>query len=286
MVPLLHARRPSHWRAKALPVAPQWSSVADQGRLWSADLFTIMNARFRPGTRAMTHRLLIAGGLLIAACYLAQLFGPLRMVDDGPLYLSGAVDLITGAGYREPRLPRGYPQALATLDVLGLNSPIGIVGLNLLSIAMGLVFIVSVIRSELGLSDRVCATVVLLTCSSWLWIYLAPVPMSEMVYFCLSSLPGGLIASQDAARVGSRVSDRGLGVRRGRFVRADNRPGVACGRRILFPRAPGAAIWPCTHACGVQCRTRGGGRHDVFHLAIGPDARVPAGLAGREPFTG
>jgi hypothetical protein len=133
------------------------------------------------------NRLLIAGGLLIGACYLAHLAGPLRVVDDGLLYLAGAVDLATGVGYRELRLPRGYPQALATLDLVGLNSSVGIVGLNLISIAMGLVFIFSVIRSEMGLSDRVCATVVLLTCCSWLWIYLAPVPMSEMVYFCLSS---------------------------------------------------------------------------------------------------
>src|ERR1700677_4471555 len=135
----------------------------------------------------MANRLLMGGCLLIAACYLAQLFGPLRVVDDGPLYLFGAVDLATGAGYRQLRLPRGYPQALATLDCIGLNSSIGIVGLNLACIAMGLVFLYSVLRSEMGFSHRVCAALILLVGCSWLWIYLAPVPMSEMVYFCLSS---------------------------------------------------------------------------------------------------
>ena len=135
----------------------------------------------------MANRLLIACGFVIAACYLAQLAGPLRVVDDGPLYLSGAVDIVSGGDYHQLRLPRGYPQALATLDLIGLNSAFGIVGLNLVCIAMGFAFIWSVIRSEMGLSVRACATVVLLTCCSWLWIYLAPVPMSDMVFFCLSS---------------------------------------------------------------------------------------------------
>ncbi len=135
----------------------------------------------------MANRLLIACGLVMAACYLVHLAGPLRVVDDGPVYLCGAVEIASGSGYRELRLPRGYPQALAMLDSIGLNSAAGVVGLNLICIGMGLAFIYSVIQSEIGLSNRACVTIVLLTCCSWLWIYLAPVTMSDMVFFCLSS---------------------------------------------------------------------------------------------------
>jgi hypothetical protein len=135
----------------------------------------------------MFNKLLMAAGILVAFGYLMHLAGPLKVVDDGPLYLAGATDIAMGSAYRESRMPRGYPQALATLDMLGLNSSAGIVGLNLVCMAIGLPLICSVIRSEMGLSARSCAVCALLCCFSWVWIYLAPIPVSDMVFFALSS---------------------------------------------------------------------------------------------------
>ncbi len=109
------------------------------------------------------------------------------MVDDAPLYLAGASDIAAGGPYYEARMPRGYPQALAALEFVGLNSNAGIVGLNLVCMALGLVLICSVLRSEMGLSPSSCAGCALLCGLSWIWIRLAPVPMSEMVFFALSS---------------------------------------------------------------------------------------------------
>jgi hypothetical protein len=141
---------------------------------------------------------LIACGIVVAAGYLAHLAGPLRLVDDGPLYLTGAADLASGFRYRDSRMPRGYPQALATLDCLGLNSSAGIVGLNLVCMALGLVLVSCVMRSELSLSRRECAVCALLCSLSWIWLYLAPVPMSDLLFFALSS--GALAALSEAKR--------------------------------------------------------------------------------------
>ena len=68
---------------------------------------------------------------VVALTYGLHVFGPLRLVDDAPLYLSGAVDLADGRGYHDDHMPRGYSQALATLELVGLASPAGIVALNL-----------------------------------------------------------------------------------------------------------------------------------------------------------
>jgi hypothetical protein len=135
----------------------------------------------------MINKLLIALGIVLAGCYAMHLAGPLHMVDDAPLYLAGASDIASGRPYNEARMPRGYPQALATLDFVGLNSNAGIVGLNLICMAIGLVLTCSVIRSEMQFSGSFCAGCALLCGFSWIWIRLVPVPMSEMVFFALSS---------------------------------------------------------------------------------------------------
>jgi hypothetical protein len=79
----------------------------------------------------MINKLLIARGIVLAGRYAIHLTGPLRMVDDAPPYLAGPSDIASGVPYNEARMPRSYPQALDTLDFVGLNSNAGIVGLNL-----------------------------------------------------------------------------------------------------------------------------------------------------------
>jgi hypothetical protein len=146
----------------------------------------------------LPNKLLFACGIAVALGYLAHLAGPLRLVDDAPLYLTDAAVLASGFQDKDSRLPCGYPMALATLDLLGLNSNAGIVGLNLACMAMGLVLISFVLRSELNFSQRESAVCALLCCFSWVWIYLAPVPMSDMVFFALSS--ASLAALSEARR--------------------------------------------------------------------------------------
>ena len=172
----------------------------------------------------MVNRLLLASGIALGMCYAIHLCGPLRVVDDGPLFLVGASDLASGLHYHDRRMPRGYPQALATLEFLGLNSSAGIVGLNLISMAMGMVLVSSVLRREMGLSGRACATCLLLCGLSWVWIYLAPVPMSDMLFFWLSSaVPGGSIGNETRFGMGCVAAFRGPLSQRRRVLRANDR---------------------------------------------------------------
>jgi hypothetical protein len=57
----------------------------------------------------MINKLLIALGIVLASCYAIHLAGPLRLVDDAPLYLAGASDIAAGGPYHEAKMPRGYP---------------------------------------------------------------------------------------------------------------------------------------------------------------------------------
>jgi hypothetical protein len=141
----------------------------------------------------------------LAVTYAIHLCGPLRIVDDAPLYLAGAVDLANGRGYHDDHMPRGYSQALATLDLVGLGSAAGIVALNLASMLAGLVCVSTVLRRELELSPRETMLVCLLSCSSWMWIYLAAVPMSDMLFFFLSSATLAML-SLATSRVGVQAA--------------------------------------------------------------------------------
>ena len=135
---------------------------------------------------------------VVALTYGLHVFGPLRLVDDAPLYLSGAVDLADGRGYQDDHMPRGYSHALATLELVGLASPAGIIALNLFCALAGFVCVGTVLRNDLELSHRETLVVCLLSCMSWMWIYLIAVPMSEMLYFFLSS---GALAMLSLARL-------------------------------------------------------------------------------------
>ena len=125
--------------------------------------------------------------IAIFAAYLAQIHSPLRLAGDSPVYLCDAADLADGKGFHDDHLPPGYPHALAALDMVGLRSNAGIVALNLVSMAAGLVAISTVLRRELALSSREVGTICLLCCCSWMWIQLATFPLSEMLFFALSS---------------------------------------------------------------------------------------------------
>jgi hypothetical protein len=125
--------------------------------------------------------------IAILATYLAQIHSPLRLAGDSPVYLCDAADLVDGKGFHDEHLPRGYPYALAALDSIGLGSNAGIVALNLVSIAAGLVCVSTVLRRELGMSKREVSTICVLCCCSWMWVQLATFPLSDLLFFALSS---------------------------------------------------------------------------------------------------
>src|SRR5688572_26524399 len=72
----------------------------------------------------------------LSATYLLQMATPLRLTPDVVGYLKTALDL--GHGGRHPWLPSGYPFLVHWMDRVGLATPAGLVGLNCLSLAIGL----------------------------------------------------------------------------------------------------------------------------------------------------
>lgn len=141
-------------------------------------------------------RKLISYGLLAAlvVAYLALIHSPLRFADDSPVYLCDAADLATGKGFHDDHLPPGYPRVLAALEFVGLRSNVGIVGLNLLSMCVGLACIAVVLRREMDLSTRETGVICLLFSLSWMWVQLATFPLTEMPYLALSSMVLALLS--------------------------------------------------------------------------------------------
>lgn len=139
-------------------------------------------------------QLYIVFACVLGTCYLAQLAGPLRLDGDSPTYLCDASDLADGRGFRDNHLPRGYPHVLATLDLMGLGSSAGFVAVNLVGMGMGLVCISTVLRREFELSRGEVEVICLLTCCSWVWVHLVAVPMSDLLFFALSSMVLALLS--------------------------------------------------------------------------------------------
>lgn len=141
-------------------------------------------------------RKVIAMGLVAALmiAYLALIHSPLRFAGDSPVYLCDATDLATGRGFRDDHLPPGYPHALAAMELMGLGSNAGIVALNLVCMGAGLLCIAVVLRREMDLSTRETGVICLLCSLSWMWVELATYPLTEMLYFALSSMVLALLS--------------------------------------------------------------------------------------------
>ncbi len=136
-------------------------------------------------TRKLVLNVLLA---TLVVAYVALLHSPLRLAGDSPVYLCDASDLADGRGFHDDHLPRGYPHALAALDLIHFGTSAGIVALNLLTLAAGLVCIATVLRREFEFSRTESNTICLLVGCSWMWIQLTTFPLSEPLFFAFSSM--------------------------------------------------------------------------------------------------
>ncbi len=120
-------------------------------------------------------------------------------------------------------VPRGYPQALATLEFLGLNSGAGIVGLNLISMAMGMVLVSSVLRREMGLSG--CVRHLFAAVRPLVGLDLSgPRPhVRHAVFLAIKCVPGGSIGNETRFGMGCVAAFRGPLSQRRRVLRANDR---------------------------------------------------------------
>jgi hypothetical protein len=128
--------------------------------------------------------------LLLAICFVLQIFSPLRLNTDAIVLLSMAESAAHGTGFldsgQQTVFPPGYPALLAMLLRLGLAHPWVIVGLNLVFLSVGLFAAYSLLIRQF-FQDR---AVVLMICSFSLLSYVVikhfPIPLTDVPFFCCS----------------------------------------------------------------------------------------------------
>lgn len=128
--------------------------------------------------------------LLLAICFVLQVFSPLRLNNDAITLLSMGESAAHGGGFlndgQKTYLPSGYPALLAVLLKVGFAHPWVIVGLNMVFLSVGLFAAYCVLSREF-FEDR---TLILLICSFSLLSYVvikhSTIPLTDVPFFCCS----------------------------------------------------------------------------------------------------
>jgi len=127
---------------------------------------------------------------LLAVCYSAQIFTPLRLNNDAVILLSAADSAAHNGGFlfhgRSTLYPPGYPALLASLLRMGIAHTWVIVALNAGFMFLGL-FAVRYILTLTFLQEpryvlRVCAVSLL----SFVFIIFFTIPLTDFPFFCLA----------------------------------------------------------------------------------------------------
>lgn len=138
-----------------------------------------------------------------ALLYAVQVFTPLRLTTDGIYYLSFADATARGDGlaglYRQYfLLPKGYPAILFVLMKAGGFSSLVLVTSNLIFFSLGLALNFQTLIS-IGFERRYSAVLCMLTILSFIAVKNITLPMSDFLFYALSStalwlmnLKGGL----------------------------------------------------------------------------------------------
>lgn len=141
-------------------------------------------------TDSVKYRFSLGLLLVLAVCFLLQIFSPLRLNRDAITLLSAGESAAHGGGFLEdgePILfPPGYPALLAVLMRLGLAHPWALVGLNAVFLSAGLFAGYFLLIREF-FEDK---AVVLFICSFFLLSFVVvkhfPIPLTEVPFFCCS----------------------------------------------------------------------------------------------------
>ena len=130
--------------------------------------------------------------VLVALAYLLQVVTPLRLVYDGIDYLLQASSAIDGNGFRvhgaEPMRPPGYPALIFLLAKAGMGNSWAIVALNCLLLGVGCWVCYLLLRRSLQLKGEVAQLICLLTLLSSVMVRNVTYPLSDISYFCASSI--------------------------------------------------------------------------------------------------
>jgi hypothetical protein len=127
--------------------------------------------------------------LILVAVYFLQAATPLRLHPDTVVLLSVAETAEHGGGFLyhgQPTVfPPGYPTLLALLIRLNLAHVWVIVSLNVMFVAIGLLAVRSIFRSE-RFSESAVLAVCILSLLSFVFIKYSAIPLTDMLFFCIS----------------------------------------------------------------------------------------------------
>lgn len=126
---------------------------------------------------------------LLVVGYLSQIVSPLRLTGDVCSLLSMAVSAYQGNGFlvdghSDPH-PLGYPFMVKTLLQMGLASSMVLVLLNLVFLFVGLLVWRECFRDYNG--SALSPQIVVFILSSWVMIKHVTLPLTELLYFVVSS---------------------------------------------------------------------------------------------------
>jgi hypothetical protein len=222
------------------------------------------------------------GILVVAVIYLLQIFSPMRLIDDGVVYLSLATSAVDGHGFvyhgSPERYPPGYPALIYLLVKSGLGYSWAFNGLNLLFLALGFTASYHTLR---GWMDLTGGRALLLCCMSMLSFILikhAVLMVSDPVFFGASvSCLWALLWAERAESIGLRCLRLAAAVALCVFATSVRVIGIALLPSILFVALGGA---PALKRWGTMLRQKQG------DFAVAAMGAVLLGIVATVAITG
>lgn len=128
--------------------------------------------------------------LLLAICYLLQVFSPLRLNADAVTLLSMGDSAAHGGGFldsgQKTVFPPGYPALMALLIRVGLAHPWAIVGLNLIFLSIGLLATYSLLIRDFFEAKAAALLICSLFLLSFVVVKHSTIPLTDVPFFCFS----------------------------------------------------------------------------------------------------
>jgi len=125
--------------------------------------------------------------MVIAVIYLLQVFSPMRLVDDGVVYLSIATSAVDGHGFvyhgSPERYPLGYPALIYLLVKLGLGYSWAFNALNCVFVGLGMVAAYHVLRWSLDLPPEKALLVCCMAALSFIMVKHVTQMLSDTAFF-------------------------------------------------------------------------------------------------------
>jgi len=144
----------------------------------------------------------------LAACYLAQIFTPLRLNDDAVTLLSEAESVAHNNGFlvqgQSTLYPPGYPALLASLLRMGVAHSWVILTLNAGFLFLGLFALRYVLTLAFFRDQRYILTIYAASLLSFVFIIFFTLPLTDVPFFCVAMCCLAAMEHTVRLRVGGR----------------------------------------------------------------------------------